>query len=120
MRSISCDWKAAFDMEIRAQAGVALQPVFVVALQPVDAPVAKDEEGHRAVYLVIVFQTGYLVILVEAVLELGRKLVIGLIADTQHVEPVVFQLPAELPVVGWKLGERNTKFFISDPAPFVR
>ena len=87
-------------MEIGAQGGVALQPVFIVGLQPVDAAMLEGEEGHGAVDLVVVFQAVHLVVFVQAVLQLRLQLVVGLIADAQHVHAVVLQLPAELPVVG--------------------
>ena len=110
--------EAAFNVKIRAEPGIALQPVFIVALQPVDAAIAEDEKRDRPVHLVVVFQTGHLVVFVQAVLELGRKLVVGLIADAQHVEPVVFELPAELPVVGWKIGRKKDKIFHFKPGSF--
>ena len=91
--------EAAGDVEIGAQSGIPLQPVFVVGLQPVDAAILEGEEGHGAVDLVIIFEAADLVILVQAVLQLRLQLIVGLVADAEDVHAVVFQLPAELPVV---------------------
>jgi len=104
--------EAAGDVEVRPQAGVHGQPVLVVGLQPVDAAVLEGEEGHRPVDLVIIFQTAHLVILIETVLQVGTQLVIGLVADAQHIHAVVFQFAAELPVVGGKVGGDKMMFFI--------
>ena len=91
--------EAAGDVEIGAQSGIPLQPVFVVGLQPVDAAILEGEEGHGAVDLVIIFEAADLVILVQAVLQLRLQLIVGLVADAKDVHAVIFQLPAELPVV---------------------
>ena len=96
--------EATGDVEVGTQLGVLFQPVFVVGLQPVDAAVLVDEEGNSAVDFVIVFQTANLVVLVQAVLQIGVQLIIRLIADTQHVHAVVLQLLAELPVVCREIG----------------
>ena len=91
--------EAAVDVEVGAQMGITLQPVFVVGFQPVDAAVLADEEGNRLVYLVVVFQAADLVILVQAVLQLLPEVIIRAVADAQHPEAVVLQLAAEIPVV---------------------
>ena len=101
--------EAGGDVEIGAQGCVPLQPVFVVGLQPVDAAVLEGEERHGAVDLVVVFQTAHLVVFVQAVLQLGLQLVVGLVADAQHVHAVVLQLTAELPVVGGEVGGDKNK-----------
>ena len=91
--------EAAGDVEIGAQGGVAFQPVFVVGFQPVDAAILEGEERHRAVDLVVIFEAADLVVLVQAGLQLRLQLIIRLVADAQNVHAIVFQLPAELPVV---------------------
>ena len=60
--------EAAGNVEIGAQGGIPFQPVFIVGLQPVDAAILEGEKGHGAVYLVVVFQTVHLVVLVQACL----------------------------------------------------
>ena len=102
------------DAEVGAQPGVPLQPILVVGLQPVNPSVAEDEIGHGPVYLVIVLQAVHLVVLVQAVLQLACKLVVGRVAHAQHVQAVVFQLPAELPVVGREVGGNEDHVFHRD------
>ena len=71
-------------------------------------PYLKAKKGHGAVDLVVVFQTAHLVVLVQAVLQLRLQLIVGLVADAQHVHAVVLQLPAELPVVRREVrGDKN-------------
>ena len=49
-----------------------------------------------------------LVVLVQAVLQLRLQLIVGLVADAQHVHTVVLQLTAELPVVRREVrGDKN-------------
>ena len=92
------------NVEIGAQAGVPLQPVFVVGLQPVDAPMLERQKRHSAIHLIVVFQIGDFVIFVDAGAQIFAQLIVGLVTDAQHVHAVVFQLAAELPVVGGKIG----------------
>ena len=101
--------EAAGDMEIGAQGGIPFQPVFIVGLQPVDAAILEGEKGHGAVHLVVVFQTVHLVVLVQACLQLRLQFLVGLVADAQHVQAVVLQLPAELPVVRGEVGGDKNK-----------
>ena len=97
------------DVEIGTQGSVPLQPVLVVGFQPVDAAVLERKERHRAVNLIVIFQVADFVVLVQALFQLRLQLVIGLVADAQHVHPVVFQLPAELPVVGGEVRRNENK-----------
>ena len=101
--------EAAGDVEIGAQGGIPFQPVFIVGLQPIDAAILEGEKGHGAVYLVVVFQTVHLVVLVQACLQLRLQLLVGLVADAQHVQAVVLQFPAELPVVRGEVGGDKNK-----------
>ena len=103
--------EAGGDVELGAQPGVPLQPVFVVALQPVDAAVLVDEKGYSPVYRLGVLQTVHPVVFGEAVAHMVGQLFIGLVANAQHVEAVVLQGAAELPVVGGKVGgDKNGVF----------
>ena len=101
--------EAAGDVEIGAQGGIPFQPVFIVGLQPVDAAILEGEKRHSAVHLVVVFQTVHLVVLVQACLQLRLQLLVGLVADAQHVQAVVLQFPAELPVVRGEVGGDKNK-----------
>ena len=93
--------EARLDVEVRAQGRIPLQPV--------DAAILEGEERHRTVDLVIILQTADLIVFVQAVLQLRPQLIIGLVTDAQHVHAVVFQLPAELPVVGGEIGGDKDK-----------
>ena len=110
--------EAGGDVEVGPQAGVLLQPVFVVGLQPVDLAVLEGEESHGAVDFVVVLQTAHFVVFVQALLQLGHQLVVGLVADAQHVHAVVLQLVAELPVVGGEVRGDEDKVFHTDSSRF--
>ena len=101
--------EAGGDVEIGTEGGVALQPVFIVGLQPVDAAILEDEEGHGTVDLVVILKAADLIVFVQAVLQLGLQLLIRLVADAQNVQAIVFQLPAELPVVRGEVGRNENK-----------
>ena len=112
--------EAGSDVEVGAQGSVPLQPVFIVGLQPVDAAMLEGEEGHGAVDLVVVFQAVHLVVFVQAVLQLRLQLIIGLVADAQHVHAVVLQLPAELPVVGGEVRRDKNKILHDFPLSSIK
>src|SRR5699024_7302175 len=112
------DVEAGGDVEVGPQAGVLLQPVLVVGLQPVDLAVREGEEGHRAVDLVVGFQAADLVVFVQARVRLRHQLVVRLVADAQHAHPVVFQLMAERPVVGGEARGDEDKVFHTDSSRF--
>ena len=95
--------EAPGDVEIGAQGGVLLQPVLVVGFQEVDAAVFEDEEGHRAVDLVVILHVVHTVILGQRLAQLGAQAVIGLVPDAEDVDAVVVQLMAEVPVVFGKI-----------------
>ena len=48
-------------------------------------------------------------VFVQAVLQLRLQLIVGLVADAQHIHAVVLQLPAELPVVRREIGGDKDK-----------
>ena len=112
--------EAGSDVEIGAQGSVAFQPVFIVGLQPVDAAMLEGEEGHGAVDLVVVFQAVHLIVFVQAVLQLRLQLIIGLVADAQHVHAIVLQLPAELPVVGGEVRRDKNKILHDFPLSSIK
>ena len=101
--------EAGGDVEVGAQGGVPLQPVLIVGLQPVDAAILEGEERHRAIDLIVVLEAADLVVFVQAVLQLRLQLIVGLVADAQHIHAVVLQLPAELPVVRREIGGDKDK-----------
>ena len=103
--------EAGGDVEVGAQHGVALQPVLVVALQPVDAAVLADEERHGAVHLVVVLHGADLVVLGQAGAQLGQQVVVGAVTHAQHAQAVVLQVLAELPVVGGEVGGDEDEVF---------
>ena len=111
--------EAGPDVEVRAQGRIPLQPIFIVGLQPVDAAILEGEERHRTVDFVVVLQTADLVVFVQAVFQLRLQLIIGLVTDAQHVHAVVFQLPAELPVVGGEIGGDKDKVLHSLMIPLL-
>ena len=104
------------DVESGAQHGVALQPVFVVALQPVDLAVLVGQKRDRAEHLVVVFQRGDFVILVQRAAQFGHELVIRAVADAENVHAVLFQFGAEFPVIGRKIrGDEDEVFHGNAP-----
>ena len=111
--------EAGLDVEVRAQGRIPLQPVLVVGFQPVDAAILEGEERHRPVDLVIILQTADLIVFVQAVFQLRLQLIIGLVTDAQHVHAVIFQLPAELPVVGGEIGGDKDKVLHSLMIPLL-
>ena len=54
-------------MEFSPEAGIPLQPVFIVGFQPVDLSVLENQESNAAVHFLIVFKAANFVILVQAV-----------------------------------------------------
>ena len=103
------------DVKILAQAGILLQPVFVVGLEPIDAPVLEREERHRAVHLVIILHRIHAVILRQRVAQRLLQRVVGRVADTQHVDPVSLQPVAKLPVGMGKMRGNEDKIHKNTP-----
>ena len=85
-------------VEIVAQPGVLLQPVFVHRLDPVDLAVPEREVRHGAVDLVVILQRIHLVVFRQGTLEVVLQAVVGRIADAQHVDAVSTQPVAEVPI----------------------
>ena len=91
--------EAGRDVEVGAQAGVLLQPVFVVGLDPVDLAELEGEPGHGAVDFVVVLEVADLVVAGEAVLQLGGQVFVVGVGDGQDVDAVGLQGRAEMPVL---------------------
>ena len=109
MKPIRSDWMPGGHVEIRAQTGVLLQPVFVHGFDPVDPAVAISKVGHGAIDLVVVLQTVHPVILRQRCLQRGLQAVIGRITDAQDPDAVSAQGCAELPVGMGKIGGDKNK-----------
>ena len=90
------------DVEVRPQPGIQLQPVLVVALQPVDLPIAPGKVPHGPEDLVIVLQAVHPVVLGQSPLQVRVQEVIGRVPHAQDIDAVLLQADAE-PAVG--LGE---------------
>ncbi len=95
--------KSRRDVKIRAEPGIPFQPVFVVGLQPVNPAVLISQEGNSPVDLVVIFQAVHLIIFIQAGLQILCELIVRLIPDSQNIHPVLFQFPAEQPVICRKI-----------------
>ena len=91
------------DIEILPQPGVLLQPVLIIALEPVDFSVLKTEKGDRAVHLVIVFHGVDPIILCQSSLQCIIEGIVWGIPDSQHVDSVCVQLNTEITIVYRKM-----------------
>lgn len=94
---------AGGDVKVGAQLGVHFQPVFVVALQPVDLAVAEGEIPHRTHHLAVIAKIVDPIILGQGSLELRRDFPVGGVADAQHIDAVALEPVAEIPVAFWKM-----------------
>ena len=99
-------------MEVRAQTRVLLQPVFVIGFQPVDLPVFEGEEGHCPEHLAIILHIIHPVILRQSLLQRLLQLLIGRIADAQHINAVPAQPVAEVPIGMGELGGNKNKIHL--------
>ena len=100
---------ACCHIEIRAQTGVLLQPVFIHGFDPVDPSIFKGKEGHSTIDLVVFLQAAHAVILRQRGLERGLQTVIGRIADAKNPDAVSVQAFTELPVCMGKIGRDKDK-----------
>ena len=103
--------KACGDIEIRPQLSILLQPVFVIAFQPVNPPVFEGKKGNRTIDLIIIFQTANLVIFVQAVFHILIQLLIRFIANAQYAHAVFLQLFTEFPIICWEIRGKKYKIF---------
>ena len=115
LAAISLDFiyvRTGEDVEIRSQHGVMFQPVFIVGFQPVDLAVFKTEKSYGPKYLVIIFQGSNFVIFCQALFQFRGQVIIGGIADTQHVGSVLLQSVTPVPVGAGKLRGDKDKVHI--------
>ena len=111
---------AGGDVEVRSEAGVQFQPVFVVGLEPVDFAVFVGEPGDGPEGLVVVFHRGHVVVFREVCLQFGREGLIGGVADAEDIDTPAAETFAEIPVGLREIGGyedevhsdiKNTKYF---------
>ena len=103
------------DIEIGPQLGVHLQPVLIVAFQPVDLAVTEGKVSYGTHHGIVIGQAVHAVILGQAGLELFRNLVVRGVSDAQDVHAVAAQAVTEIPVTFGKM--RRYKNKIHDPFP---
>ena len=110
--------KTAGDVKICTKLRIALQPVFIVGLQPVDSSVFVSQKCYRPVDFLAVFQITYLVILIETVLQFVGQFIVWLIADAENIQTILLQFSAKLPVICWKIWRNKNKVFHKNPLFF--
>ncbi len=76
------------DVKILPKPGVLHEPVFVVALQPVDLSVAEGEKGHRPEHVFVIFHILDPVVFGQGAAQRGREGVVGRISNAQYVDAV--------------------------------
>ena len=96
--------ETAGDIEIGTQTGILHQPVLIVGLQPVNPAVLVDKICHCTIHSVIVFHAADLIVFIEIVAQLRQQLIVRLITDAQHIDAIVLQMMAKLPVVRREVG----------------
>ena len=89
---------AGSDVEVGAQTGVLLQPVFVVGLDPVYLAVFVGEPGDGAVHFAVILEVVDFVIVVQCAAELVVEFMPGRVRDAQHVRSVRPEVSAEMAV----------------------
>ena len=82
-----CTLPARADVEVRAQTGVIHEPVLIVGLEPVNAPVLERDEADGTQHLVIVVECRDKVVLGQCLAHLARELVVWRIANAENVYP---------------------------------
>ena len=87
--------RAGGHIKIGAQGGIKLQPVFVVALDPIHFAVAPGKISHAPQHLIVILQAVHPVILGERLFQLRGKAVIRGIAEAQHIHAVFFEMHAK-------------------------
>ena len=104
---------AGGNVESGAKGCILLKPVLIVAFEPVDRTVAETEESNSPIDFIIVFQTADFIIFGQAFFQFGQQFVIGLVANAEHPQSVIFQFPAETGKVCGKIGRDKHKVFQS-------
>ena len=114
-----CRLEAGFDIECGAQRGVALQPILIIAFQPINFSVLIGQKSDGAEDLIVVFQRRNLIILVQRAAQFRHELVIRAIADAQNIHAVLFQRGAEFPVIRREIrGDKDEIFHGDAPLRF--
>ena len=86
-------------MEVCAQARILLEPEFIVRLNPVDLAVLEGEEADSLDHLTVVIEMRQVVVLRQGILELIGERIIRTVADAEHIDAVLLEAVAEIPVV---------------------
>ena len=103
--------ESACDVECCTKPCISFKPVFIIGLQPVNPAVFKNQKCNCAVYFFFILQTAHLIIFIQTVLQALTQFFIRLIPDSQHVQPVFFEFPAEHPVIFRKVRGNKQKIF---------
>ena len=82
-------------IKIGAQGGIKLQPVFVVAFDPIHFAVAPGKISHAPQHLIVILQAVHPVILGEHLFQFRGKAFIRGIAEAQHIHAVFFEMHAK-------------------------
>jgi len=99
----------AEDIEVRAELGVLLKPVFVVGLDPVDFTILIGKKAAGFEHLVVVFHVVDFVVFCHGFFELWVQLVVRLRTDAQDVDPLFFQADREIFKIRWEIGRNKYK-----------
>ena len=103
---------ARANVEVRAQTCIALEPVLVVRLDPVDAAIFECKECNSAQHLIVVGERGNEVILCQRLAYLMLELVVWCVADAEDVDTLLFQTVAEVPVDARELRGNKDKVHV--------
>ncbi|MFZ7128453.1 MAG: hypothetical protein ACOWWM_20045 [Desulfobacterales bacterium] len=95
------------DVEVVADAGIIFEPVFVVALESVDAAVTVDKIAAGPDESVIIVQDFDPIIFGQGGAQRFGEFVIFLVPDAQHGGAGVFQLAAKGRIVGREMGREE-------------
>lgn len=104
------------NVKVAAQAGVLLQPVFVVALYPVNFSIFESEKAHRTDHLIIVFHVTDAVVLCQRGFQPGRQRIKGCVTDAQHIDTVGMEAVTEIPVVFGEIRRNEHKIHTKSPS----
>ena len=77
---------------------IALEPVFVVGFEPVDAPIFEGEERDGTHHLIVIGQRGDEVVFGQRLAHLVCELIIGRVTDAEDVDALFLQTVTEIPI----------------------
>ena len=83
--------QAGRNVEIGAQAGILLEPVFIVGLEPVDLAVAERKVRDTAVDRIVVFQRIDFIVFSQRRFQVRMEIIKRRVADAEHVDSVLLQ-----------------------------